>query len=247
MGDAPHLPQRRDSMPVKKSKATVNIKKNRLTITVAPKIDKKSIDNLYTEIRFGVADLQPGFDVITDLSACTLAALSSVPTFRKITKHLVDSRVGRVVRVIDESKIIKKQLINMAGRVQGYKAEVFNSLEAADEFLSQREEEPALAFGLLNQPVSFTYKGESGVGDVDSLSVKGCEIKKLDVAIENGSEISLAIQFDPFEELLEELTVEGKVIAIDTDRFTVSFGTLEENLRERLWERLVYESQCEVR
>jgi len=86
-------------MSIKTCKTSANIKKNRLTITAAEKITKKSMDSLYTEIRFCVADLKPGFDVITDLSACTLATLSGFTTYRKITNHLIISKVGRVVRV----------------------------------------------------------------------------------------------------------------------------------------------------
>lgn len=232
-------------MSVKKTKASVNIKKNRLTITVAPKIDKKSMDNLYTEIRFGVADLQPGFDVVTDLSACNLAALSGLPTFRKITNHLVNARVGRVVRVIDESKIIKKQLINLASRIQGYRAEIFSSMEAADEFLTLEGEEQALAFELHNQPVTYQSNGESGSGEIRSLSTQSCEVLKANVDVEMASTISVTIKFDPFEDLLQQFDAEAEVTEVTGDGFTALFKEGDEEFAEKLWQRLVHESQCE--
>ena len=233
-------------MAVKKSKAAVNIKKNRLTITVAPKITKKSLDNLYTEIRFGVADLQPGFDVITDLSACTLGALSGLPTFIKISNHLINSKVGRVVRVIDETKIIKKQLINIATRSQGYKAEIFNSLGAADEYLSNTTGDEGLYFGLHEQSLNYIYEEQSGTAVVESLSIHFCEVKDSGLSTRENEPISMAITFEPYEGLLEQFEAEAVIVWADGDKFGARFEGVDEALKEKLWQRLVHESQCEL-
>ncbi len=233
-------------MPVKRSKAVVNIKKNRLTITVAKKITKKCMDHLYTEIRFGVADLKPGFDVVTDLSECSLGALSGLPTFRKITNHLVSARVGRVVRVIDDTKVIKKQLLNIAARTQIYKADVFNSMEAADEFLSGAGQSEGLAFGLKEQNASYSYNGEEGTGLIESLSIHDCELYEVSLRVEQEGALSISIEFDSHEELLNRFEADAKVAWIEDDRFAVTFANVDESLQERLWERLVHESQCEL-
>ena len=112
-----------------------DLKKNRLYITIAGRLNKKDLDGLYTDIRFGVADLQPGFDVITDLTECTLAALSGFSTFNKITDHLLANNVGKVVRIIDERRIIFKQILNSASRIKGYTAVYVKSLEEAENEL----------------------------------------------------------------------------------------------------------------
>ncbi|BHH83785.1 hypothetical protein [Desulforhopalus sp. 52FAK] len=233
-------------MTVKKSKVAVNIKKNRLTITVAEEITKKSVDNIYTEIRFGVADLKPGFDVITDLSACSLAALNSLPTFRKITNHLVNARVGRVVRVIDETKIIKKQMINMAGQMQGYTADIFNSLEAADEFLANSTTTSGLSFALQGQDASYVHGDREGTAIVVSLSVHICEMKKATFALEEEDSISFSVKFAAHEGLLEEFKTKAVVTWVDGDRFCVRFEDVDTDLQEQLWNRLVHESQCDL-
>jgi hypothetical protein len=121
----------------KKPRATADLKKNRLHITIAGRLNKKDLDGLYTDIRFCVADLQPGFDVITDLSECTLAALSGFSTFNKITDHLLASKVGKVVRVIDERRTIFKQILNSASRIKGYSPIYVKSLEEAEEELKK--------------------------------------------------------------------------------------------------------------
>ena len=55
------------SVPLK-AKVKTDIKKNRIYITLPSTIVKKDLEKIYSDIRFGVADLKPGFDVITDLT-----------------------------------------------------------------------------------------------------------------------------------------------------------------------------------
>ncbi len=117
--------------------ATADLKKNRLYITIAGRLNKKDLDGLYTDIRFCVADLQPGFDVITDLTKCTLAALSGLPTFSKITDHLLANEVGRVIRIIDERKIVFRQILNSAAIMKGYTPVYVKSHEEAEEVLQK--------------------------------------------------------------------------------------------------------------
>ncbi len=112
--------------------------KNRLYITISEaKLTKKNLDNLYTDIRFYVADLKPDFDVITDVSACSLGALNGLPTFNKIADFLVDNKVGKVIRVVDEQKVLFKQFLNITAKMQGYSARYVNSLAEAEEELNK--------------------------------------------------------------------------------------------------------------
>jgi len=66
------------------------------------------MDNLYTDIRFCVADLRPGFKLITDLSDCTLLSLRGLPTFNKRANHLISNKVAKVIRIID----IRKKVVS---------------------------------------------------------------------------------------------------------------------------------------
>jgi hypothetical protein len=86
-------------------KVKADIGKNRLYFTISGKVVREDLDKLYTDVRFGVADLKPGFDVISDLSECNLGHLSGVPTFRKIMNFLISKRVGEVVRVINSNSL----------------------------------------------------------------------------------------------------------------------------------------------
>lgn len=119
----------------KGSGVRADLKKNRLYITIAGRLNKKDLDGLYIDIRFCVADLQPGFAVINDLSECTLAALSGLPVFKKITDHLISHEVGQVIRIVDKRRIVFKQILNASARMSGYTPVYVTSLEEAEELL----------------------------------------------------------------------------------------------------------------
>lgn len=72
-----------------------DINKNRLYLTISGKVTKKELDKLYTDLRFCVAELQPGFDALSDFSECKLGNLNGLPTFRKISIYLVENVYGR--------------------------------------------------------------------------------------------------------------------------------------------------------
>jgi hypothetical protein len=233
-------------MSVKKSKAVVNFKKNRLYITIADKLSKREIDSLYTEIRFCVADLKPGFDVITDLSACSIGVLSGLPTFIKISNHLIASKVGRVVRVIDETKVIQKQLLNYTARSQGYKTDTFHSLEAAEEYLSAAEGKGALTIRLHEQSVEYTDSGQPGEGVITCLSVDECDIHSATLMPQEGAEIGLTVIFKVHEDIPDRFELGARVTWVEDDSFGVQFDNIGDELKDKLWKRLVHESQCEL-
>ena len=83
-----------------KSKVKADIKRNRLYITLPSIANKVEIEKIYTDVRFSVADLQPGFDVITDLTQCTVGHLNGLSTLRKIMDFLVTNEMGRVIRIV---------------------------------------------------------------------------------------------------------------------------------------------------
>ncbi len=221
------------------------LKKNRLYIVFDSDVKKKDVEQIYTDVRFGVADLKPGFDVITDLSACSLGALSGLPTFRKITNHLINNKVGRVVRVIDETKIIKKQLFNITARSQSYKADIYSSMEAAEEYLTNSDDSPELRFTLNDQGVEYVFEGTNGSGSVEFLSICECKVVASTLSLAIGSKATLTIKFDTYEELLDLFEVSVEVTSVEGDGFGTKFIDVDDEIKDRLWKRLVHESQKE--
>jgi len=226
-------------------KVVANIAKNRLHITIAGKLSKKHLDELYTEIRFSVADLRPDFDVITDLSNCTIAALSGIPTFRKIRNYLITNKIGRVVRIIDEKRIIFKQLINFTAKLQGYKADHFYSLAEAETALSNVQKRDGLRFVLREQSVRFSIDNLEGNGSVRDLSTSGCAIKTIDEQPVVLDKIFISIEFNKHEKLMRVFEIKAEVIWVERESFGVKFENMDNEQEELLWERLIYESKCE--
>lgn len=230
----------------KTSRAVADISKNRLYITIAGKLSKKELDNLYTDIRFCVADLKSGFDVITDISECTLAALSGIPTFKKITNHLITNRVGKVVRVINKDKIIFKQILNMAARMQGYRANYVSTLDEAEIELENSQHCEALRFCLYQHPVKYKIDSEQGNGYVLDISTNGCAINSATLQPAVDENVSFTITFDEQADLLDVLETNATVIWVKENTFAIKFESVEEDLKEQLWKRLVHESRCEI-
>ncbi len=104
-------------------------------------ISKKEIEEIYTEIRFGIQDLQAGFDVITDLRQCKIGHLAGISTFKKIMEYLVENDVNRVVRVVGKSKVIFKQMSRITSSVSSYSPIYVSSLEEMEEVLSSQSRE----------------------------------------------------------------------------------------------------------
>lgn len=228
-----------------KLKATANIAKNRLDITIAGKLTKKNLDKLYTDIRFCVADLKPGFDVINDISGCSLAALSGIPTFRKITNHLTTSKVGKIIRVIDEQKTVFRQVMNFASKVQGYSVIYVSSLEAAENKLVESQQRNGLRFYLHSQPVTYTLGEATGDGYISEISTSGCAIKSATLLPAVDDSISFSTTFNKQENLLEDFQILGTVVWVEEESFSIKFETFNDEQKESLWQRLVYESQLE--
>lgn len=227
-------------------KVVANIAKNRLQITIYGNLSRENLDKLYTEIRFCVADLKPGFGVITDLSNCTIAALSGISTFRKITNYLIMNKVGRVVRVIDEKKVVLRQLINFTAKINGYKADHFYSLAEAEAALTNEQKRDTLRFVLLEQPVNFRIGDLEGTGLIHDLSTSGCAITTTDELPAVLDKIFISIEFKKHEQIMGALECEAAVIWVKSKSFGIKFEITDDKSKEQLWERLIYESKCEL-
>ena len=122
------------------STISANIKKKRLYITLQGVIPTKEAERIYTDIRFCVSDLEPGFAVITDLSECRIGHLSAIDTSRKIMHFLVEKKVGHIVRIIGQAKVIYLQLLKLADIKLGYEPKYVATLEEAEAFLDELTE-----------------------------------------------------------------------------------------------------------
>lgn len=121
------------------STVTADIKRNRLLITLKGNIAKKDAERIYTDIRFCVSDLKPGFSVINDLTESRIGHLSTIETFKKITSYLTEKQVGPVVRVVGRAKIIFQQMTKLTKMINCYQPMYAKTIEEAEILLADLE------------------------------------------------------------------------------------------------------------
>lgn len=118
------------------SKVSADVKRNRLIIRLYGSVQKRDIERIYTDIRFCVADLTPGFAVITDLTEARIGHLAGIDTFIKITRYLAEKKVGPVVRVVGQAKVIFTQIAKLSQQISGYQAMYAKDMEEAEVILA---------------------------------------------------------------------------------------------------------------
>jgi hypothetical protein len=129
----------------RRSTVSANIKKQRVYITLHGIIPKKEAERLYTDIRFCVSDLEPGFSVVTDLTRCRIGHLSAVGTFTKIMEFLLAKQVGQIVRIVGQAKVVYLQMLRLMDKKRGYEPKYVETLEEAEAFLDGLAEEKSLS------------------------------------------------------------------------------------------------------
>lgn len=118
------------------STVTADIKRNRLLIRLRGEVPKKDVEQIYTDVRFCVSDLKPGFAVVTDLTEARIGHLSAIGTFKKITAYLTEKQVGPVIRVVGQGKVIFQQLAKLTDQTAGYRPMYAKNMEEAEVLLA---------------------------------------------------------------------------------------------------------------
>ena len=227
------------------SKVRADIKRNRLYITLSVDASKKELEKIYTDVRFCVADLKPGFDVITDLSQCTLGHLSGIPIFRKIMDYLVQHRPGEVVRVVGKMSVLFKQLIMLATRFQIYKPVYVTTVEEAEERLANSRRN-ALRFHLHRQKVEYSVGGRSGVGQLVDASILGCAVSGSTLPVAAADAVSLTFSLRRERDDWTTFTLTATVIRADDELFAVQFTDISEEQTTRLYACLAHEARSDA-
>lgn len=229
-------------------KATVkaDIKKNRLYFAIEGRLTKKSLDSLYTDVRFCVADLQPGFDVITDLTKCTLTSLSGLPTFIKISNYLITNEVGYVVRVVKDGNLVFKQMLNFAEKFQGYHTITVPSIEEAEKTLEISNRRDGVRLNLKLQPVSYSTETTSGTATLADISISGCAVQGASTPVSMDDELTLTLTFENEGEDIQTLPVTCQVVRSEEGSFAVKFVRLDEEQKKELWKCMVKMTEKDI-
>ena len=223
------------------SKVTADLKRNRLNITISSTADKKEAQKIFTDIRFCVPDLKPGFDIVTDFTHCTVAYLSAISTMQQIMAYLTTHRPGNIVRVVGEMTLVFKQLLRFVTRFQSYTPIYVNTLAEAEELLVNLTKRKGLRFQISGHQVEYTIDQKEGKGHLVDISVSGCAVQGLAMPLSVEQVISIVIPVNHGDDLPSLFTFKAKVIRVEDDLFASQFLDLEETQKEMLYKWFAYE------
>lgn len=119
-----------------KSKISADLKQNLLRIILVGSLTKADLQEIYTEIRFCVADLKPGFNVVNDFTQCKIGHLAGLGTFKRIREHLVNNGVGTVIRVAEKRQLVFHQISKIVDRISTYEIIYATTPEEAEKTLA---------------------------------------------------------------------------------------------------------------
>ncbi|WP_028317945.1 PilZ domain-containing protein [Desulfobulbus elongatus] len=224
-------------------KATADIKKNRLHVVISGTIDAKTLEKLYTDVRFCVADLKKGFNVVSDVSDCNLLYITGLPIYKKIIDFLIGHQVGAIVRIIRDDNVSFKQLINFSEQIHCYRALYAESREEAEQKLEELAQRDGLRFSLSTMPIQYERNGQTNIGSVIDISVSGCDIQSRSAPPAVDDELGITIEFGPQENPDERFQMRARVVRSEerNGQFAVQFLDLDEEHRDRLYKRLAGE------
>jgi len=225
-------------------KVKADIRENRLYFKLSGKAEKEELDKLYTDVRFLVADLTPGFDVISDFSECDIKLIGG-KGFNKISNYLVTNGLGEVVRVISGNSLLYDQAKNLSTLSSGFRPIYAKSHEEAKGKLEATVKRNGIRFYVNNLHVEYTSKDKYGKCGLVNISTGGCSVESATMPLSIDDDISLTISFVNQDASIIEFKAMAKVIRTDNKTFAAKFSNLGDNQKELLWKCLISESQRE--
>ncbi|MCF6178022.1 MAG: PilZ domain-containing protein [Geopsychrobacter sp.] len=227
-------------------KVRLDMPKNRLYCTVGGNVTKIDVERFFTDVRFSVADLKPGFDVVTDFTNCHFGHLAAIPTFRKIMHYFASKGVRDVVRVVNTNNLIYKQALNFAARVQGYSPVYVETLKEAEELLDRSGRRTELRFNLFKKDIFYGTDSLSLQGELVNISISGCAIKTVADPPPVGQKMQVNLSLTGQQSVFQKFELSAVVARLLDGGFAVAFTKFEDADREKLWTCLVQESRLDV-
>ena len=226
----------------------VDTKKNRLFLKFSGSVSKKELDKFYTDIRFSVADLLPGFSVVNDVSECTLCHIGAIATYKKISNYLVRNGVKDVVRIINKESVVLRQFLNFASRFAEYIPIYVSTLEEAEEQLDKGDRRGRLRFHfaghLQAEYFSNTARGEGYIIDI---STTGCKIASPTFPPAVNAIIDILISFNAPETTQKTFKAKACVVRTDSSGFAVEYQDVSDETKESLWQGLLQEFEHDLK
>jgi hypothetical protein len=118
-------------------KVKKDVARNRLYINISGTLSFDDAEKAKELIKKEVEALQPGFDLINDISKFIHGADTAGTILKEIMILLIQKRVNRVVRIVGTSKTGLIQFANHSLAIEAYKLYYLPTLEEAEKFLNE--------------------------------------------------------------------------------------------------------------
>jgi hypothetical protein len=230
-----------------KVKVRADLKKNRLYCTWEGSISKSDLDAYFTEIRFGAADLQPGFSLILDLTVCQVAYLDAIGTFKKVMQYLMEKGVRDVVRVVTGEQLVKAQVANLNLHCQSYEAIYVKTLEEAESYLENSAKRSHIRLKMIARKVEYVLDGKTFPGVLRDLSLGGCAVETQGEVPERGQVLQVQVVLSGKKTQTFSFELEAKVVRSFSGGFALEFMALSQEDRQRLNECIAVETSLDSR
>ena len=114
-----------------------DIDQNRLYVTLKGRIASEESKQAASRVIADLKKLEPGFDVVTDISEFEPATQKEVDILIQVHKVLIESGVNRIARVVGREikATVGKIQFERASKLTKVVAENFDSVEDADRYL----------------------------------------------------------------------------------------------------------------
>jgi hypothetical protein len=117
---------------------SVDQAKNRLYIILDGFFTDADVQKVSVAVYGAINSLQPGFDMVTDVTTCRPATPAGSTEIEKTQQYAIDKGARRFVRVVSERILIQMQ-INRGAAKAGIKANYVKSIAEANALLDKLE------------------------------------------------------------------------------------------------------------
>ncbi len=225
-----------------KIKAIADIKKNRLLITISGLVNSKSLDGLYTDIRFCISDLKSEFDVICDISKCNVMCVESFKIYKKIINFFINNNVGQFVKIVDYDNVSYKQMLNYDKNVKGFRSIYIQNVENIDEEINRLQKRNGIRFTLNKILIEYRVNNETGTGYIFDISTSGCAIESPSIPLSIDREICIYMTFEENDDIQSKFEIIAKIVRVNDGVFAAQFLNSDDSCKDRLYKRLAYEA-----
>ncbi|MFO7765357.1 MAG: PilZ domain-containing protein [Pelovirga sp.] len=219
----------------------IDIARNRLYCTFAEKSTAQELAELSADIQRRVPELEPGFDVVEDMSRCHLFQLAALPTLRNIMHYLVNRGAREVIRVVDKKSTVFRQFTNLSVRLRSYKPIYVSSMAEADDLLNQSQRRSGLRFDLPNTWITVhTETGAFNAKAVD-ISANGCAIITDEEPLSVGTEVRLKLPLKNEKGVTLAFEIPAGVVRCFEGGFAVNFSEFDGTTKDEFMNCLIHE------